>query len=760
MGQTAQPAADLRRDWPALVAHTLLTHAAIIASFRVGFAGDSVVALWPAAGICAWVAIRYGWPAFFVVLISHQAYSLLFQTGNAGFYIAANIGNATACVAGAWLYRRAGGTCTPLLNVRTTLVFLIVLAGTISAIAALAGAVALWFFYDLGAAALGPIAWRWFFSDYTGIVFITPTLIALNAARSAPLAQHARELMDELPVPLVVSTIVMLVVYAATFAMPDELGQYPIILFTMPLCVWLALKDAARSSVVLLTLTTIGSLALVLISVGDSSAGAFLAVQLYGVVVMSTSLVLRATSAERTAALATLGVERAQLEEKVAARTSELRALAETDTLTGLSNRRSFDAALTQAFESRGEPGLPDHLVYVDLDRFKMVNDTSGHAAGDALLLTISELLKNSVRGDDVIGRLGGDEFAILLKQCPPQNARRIAEALRAEISALRFQWEGDSHDVGASIGVAKIDPAAEDLLNIRQLADAACYTAKRGGRNRVHIASTSDADLIEHRGTMLWAQRLKDALAQDHFVLFAQKIAPAQSENRGEQHVEILLRLRDPDSGNMISPGEFLPAAERYGFAQQVDLWVLAKLIALLKSGAACSDTHYWVNLSGASVGDAAFGQQLRDVIAEAGLQPRTINFEITETAVIRNLRRARELMVRLHGLGVLFALDDFGTGLSSYSHLKALPVDHVKIDGSFIRNVTNDAIDRAFVRSITQVAQTMGLRVVAEWVEDDATRKMASELGADYVQGFGIHAPAPLVAQNDTVANRAASA
>ncbi|MEO1576778.1 MAG: MASE1 domain-containing protein, partial [Pseudomonadota bacterium] len=356
----------MRRDWPVLAAYTVLTHLAIILSFRIGFASNDVVALWPAAGLAAWVGIRYGWKAFFVVLVSHQGYSMLYQEGPAGLYLAANLANATACVAGAWLYRRLGGTTTPLLNVRTTLLFAIVLAGTISLVAAVGGTLALWSFLGLGAAQLGPIGWRWFFSDYSGILLVTPMLIALQAQPSQAAGERLRRLARELPKPFAVSSLVMLAVFGTTFVMPDSLGQYPIILLTMPLCIWLALKDTAISGVVLLTLTTVGSLALVLVSVGDSSANAFLAVQLYGVVVMATSLVLRATNAERSAALDALDQERARLEDTVAARTSELRALAETDTLTGLANRRSLDAALLQAFDARGESDQPDHLVYID----------------------------------------------------------------------------------------------------------------------------------------------------------------------------------------------------------------------------------------------------------------------------------------------------------------------------------------------------------------------------------------------------------
>ncbi|MEO1576514.1 MAG: EAL domain-containing protein, partial [Pseudomonadota bacterium] len=385
----------------------------------------------------------------------------------------------------------------------------------------------------------------------------------------------------------------------------------------------------------------------------------------------------------------------------------------------------------------------------------KIVNDTSGHAAGDALLKAVTRILQRSVRGNDVIGRLGGDEFAILLRRCPEENARRIAEAVRADIAALPFSWQGERHAVGASVGIALLDRQAESLADIRQLADAACYAAKRGGRNRVHVASRSDHELVAHRGTLLWAPRIKDAIENDHFVLYAQQIASARPDTQGRDHVEILLRLADPQTGKLIAPGEFLPAAERYGLAQQVDLWVIRRLVHLLDTQAIPTDTRYWVNLSGASIGDAAFGSELRKLITDAGIRSGTLNFEITETAVIRNLRRARELMVRLHGLGALFALDDFGTGLSSYSHLKALPVDHVKIDGSFIRNVASDTVDRAFVRSITDVAQTMGLRVVAEFVEDDATRKVVAELGADFVQGYGIHRPEALAIASDPQAD-----
>ena len=739
-------------DWLTLAGYALAAHVAIVLSFALGFASEDVVAIWPAAGICAWVGIRYGWPVAIVVFVSHEGYSLLHQDGSGALavdplFVVANLGNALAYVVATRLYSAVGGTQTPSASVRTILAFLIVFAVSMSATSALVGCAALVFVAGVPLDAIGAIAWRWFFSDFSGVVLVTPALIALHAPNVVSLREKWAAFARELPVPLAVSAAVMLVVSAATYSMPDGLGQYPVVLLTMPLCIWLALKDTAKSSLLLLSMTTIGSLALVLIAVGDTSEASFLAVQLYGVVVMCTSLVLRATSAERTVALRQLSDERTRLEEKVAERTTELRALAETDALTGLSNRRSFEAALAQSFDQRAQDGAPDQLLYIDLDRFKVVNDTSGHAAGDALLQSVADVLRRNVRSADRIGRVGGDEFAILLRRCPDDMTLRIAEAIRADVAAIRLRWEDESHDIGASIGVASVAPERASVSDVRQLADAACFTAKNNGRDRVHVAGGGDRDLERHRGNMLWTQRIRDALAGDHFLLFGQRMDGVQRDSDKSSHVEVLLRLQLPGQDDVVAPGAFLPAAERYGLTRQIDMWVVDRLIRHLENSAVPTTSRYWVNLSGVSIGDDSFCDELTERVARANLPTGTINFEITETAAIRNIRLAREMMVRLHEFGVLFALDDFGTGLSSFEHLKRLPVDHIKIDGSFVRDVTTDAVDRVFVRAIIDVAKTMGLRVVAECVEDDSIRRAVAELGADFVQGFGIHRPEPLV-------------
>ncbi|MFK8017084.1 MAG: putative bifunctional diguanylate cyclase/phosphodiesterase [Gammaproteobacteria bacterium] len=736
------------QEWLVLAAFTVAIWLTIIVSFELGFASDDVVAIWPAAGLCSWVALRYGWKCLPVIFLSHEGYSLAFQDGPAMMYLAANIINPLAYYSATLLYRRLGGDTNVLHSVRHTLLFITVNAVATSAIAASLGTLAIMSFLGIPMENYWRIAWRWFFSDYTGILLLAPPLIALH--RSTPLngSSGIRLAAREIPQPMLVSAAVIFVLYLTSFSMPDGLGQYPIVLLTMPLCIWLALNRRARSSTVMLTVTVPSSLTMVLAAVGDASEASFLAVQLYGVVVMCTSLVLQATSIERARLLVALGIEREQLEQKVAARTADLRTLAETDALTGLANRRSFECELEAAFNDARDNSMTHYLFYMDLDRFKVVNDTSGHAAGDALLKRVTALLQSNVRDGDLIGRLGGDEFAVLLRSCPESVARDIAESIRAEAEALRFTWEGDSHHIGTSIGVTLVDPACANLASLQVLADAACYAAKNSGRNRVHVANTADNDMAAHRNRVRWAHRLSAAMDDDHFVLYGQRIEPVRATHDEPEHVEVLLRLRDMETRQLVPPNEFMPAAERYGLSTRMDEWVVRELMRglYLHSAFEASQRRYWVNLCGPSLADERFVNFLIKAMADSPIEPGLINFEIAETSVIHNIHDASRLMKKLHETGCQFALDDFGKGLSSFAHLKTLPVDYLKIDGTFVGNVSTDETDRVFVKSIIDIAHTMSIRTVAESVEDDETLARLRDMGIDYVQGFGVHEPTPL--------------
>ena len=380
--------------------------------------------------------------------------------------------------------------------------------------------------------------------------------------------------------------------------------------------------------------------------------------------------------------------------------TEQLAYQATYDELTGLLNRRAFEEELGKAWNRQQSPGERGVLLYMDLDQFKVVNDTSGHAAGDQLLQQVAEILQDSVRASDTVGRLGGDEFAIMLWRCDRDVAARIAENIRKSIEAFRFQWDAETYKVGMSIGGLPVDTRLGDLSEIQQLADSACFTAKEDGRNRVHIIEGEKDSARDHRRQIRWIQRLREAMDKNRFAIFAQEICSLRDHDDTTPRFEILLRLRDPETRRLIPPGAFLPAAERYGLSQELDEWVVRNLIRALFLHQSFEAEHrrYWVNLSGLSVGEMRFASFLREAIGNAPLAPGTINFEITETAVIRNVSEARHLIGELREMGCEFALDDFGSGLSSFGYLRELPVSTLKIDGMFIRNIVADETDRIF--------------------------------------------------------------
>jgi diguanylate cyclase (GGDEF)-like protein/PAS domain S-box-containing protein len=425
--------------------------------------------------------------------------------------------------------------------------------------------------------------------------------------------------------------------------------------------------------------------------------------------------------------------------------TVQLEYQASYDELTGLLNRRAFEAQLEKAWEAGSQSQKNSYLMFMDLDQFKVVNDTSGHTAGDQLLRDVSDILRDSVRGDDVVGRLGGDEFGIILWECPTDVARRIAESIRKSIENYRFHWDVETYRIGVSIGGLPIDPEAGDISELQQLADAACYAAKEAGRNRVHMVSGDQDSARVHRGQVRWVQRLREAMNMNRFAIYGQPIVPLDADSGERERLEILLRLRDPETRKLIPPGAFLPAAERYGLAIELDKWVVHSLLHMLFVHHAFEAVHrsYWINLSGSSVGDRRFADFLVDAVQRSPLPRGTINFEITESAAIRNIAEANELMTKLREMGCRFALDNFGAGVSSFGNLKKLPVDYLKINGMFVKGVLNDETDRIFVKSIIDIAHTLNIKAIAEFVEDEETLAVVRDLGVDYVQGFSVGKP-----------------
>ncbi|WP_405222581.1 EAL domain-containing protein [Lentisalinibacter sediminis] len=413
------------------------------------------------------------------------------------------------------------------------------------------------------------------------------------------------------------------------------------------------------------------------------------------------------------------------------------------DMLTQLVNRREFESRLERALKSARARETSYALCYMDLDQFKIVNDSCGHSAGDALLAQLGALLKSKIRWRDTLARLGGDEFGVLLESCNLDEAMRTAEELRETVADYKFVWDERSFRLGASIGVVPITADNDDVAALLSAADSACAAAKEAGRNRIHSYHENDIDLMRRRREMQWAARINNALEESRFELFRQTILPLQGEDRGA-HYELLLRMRD-EAGAMVSPELFINAAERYGITPNIDRWVISNAFRWLVSEAdererldLCS-----INLSGQSLGDEKFLPFVIEQFQVSGLDATKICFEITETAAIASYSQANRFINALKELGCKFALDDFGTGLSSFGYLKHFPVDFLKIDGSFVKEILHDPIDREMVRSINEIGHLTGKQTIAEFAENEEIITMLRGMGIDYAQGYGVSEP-----------------
>ncbi|MEH1912462.1 MAG: EAL domain-containing protein [Nostoc sp.] len=415
------------------------------------------------------------------------------------------------------------------------------------------------------------------------------------------------------------------------------------------------------------------------------------------------------------------------------------------DALTRLVNRQEFERRVEEALRLASLDYQVHALCYLDLDHFKIVNDTCGHLAGDELLRQITALLQEKIRKTDTLARLGGDEFGVLLNQCTIEQALRVANELLSCVQKFRFIWQEQIFSIGVSIGLIGIDTNSESLTEIIRTADAACYTAKNRGRNRVYIAQTHDQEQLQRRGEMQWVSRISQALESDWFCLYAQPIAAITPAAQNGDHYEVLLRLRD-EQGNLVLPMAFIPAAERYNLMHLIDRWVIRTLFSNWSTFVDDEQSIYAINLSGSSINDDQFIDFLHEQFILHPISPQRICFEITETVAIANLSKARKFIQSLQRMGCSFALDDFGVGMSSFAYLKSLPVDYLKIDGSFIRNIVENPVDNAIVTAITHIASVMGIQTIAEFVENDAILERITALGIDYAQGYGIAVPRPL--------------
>ena len=414
------------------------------------------------------------------------------------------------------------------------------------------------------------------------------------------------------------------------------------------------------------------------------------------------------------------------------------------DALTSLVNRREFERRTERLLEDNSD--VREHaLCFMDLDQFKVVNDSCGHSAGDELLRQLTTVLKTVVRKRDTLARLGGDEFAVLMEHCSLEQARRLTDAIQTAISDYIFSWDKRNFKVGISIGLVEINKETSNLNELMKDADAACYMAKELGRNRTHVYHPEDQDLVKRSGEMQWISRINHALEEDRYCIYAQTIEAVGDDNGG--HYELLIRMVD-ENGEIVPPGAFLPAAERYNVIYKLDEWMIDKSFSLLTQNPVFLEhTDFCsINLSGQSLSSTDMLNYIVTKMDELNVPAEKICFEITETAAISHLSTAIKFISTLKGLGCRFSLDDFGSGLSSFAYLKNLPVDFLKIDGIFVKDIADDPIDRAMVKSINDVGHVMGMHTIAEFVENEQIRSCLEVIGVDYVQGYGIGKPRPL--------------
>ncbi len=418
------------------------------------------------------------------------------------------------------------------------------------------------------------------------------------------------------------------------------------------------------------------------------------------------------------------------------------------DALTGLINRREFERRLQEAMDLAHAGDASHALCYLDLDRFKVVNDTCGHTAGDNMLREVASLIKDAVRDSDTVGRIGGDEFALLLVGCPLDKARQIADNVVRTVNDYRFVWKDKIFNVGVSIGLVELGREGGSIEDILSSADSACYIAKKRGGSHIHVYSAREEANARQSGEIHWLQKLQGALRDNKFELYFQPIAHAQSDVVNGPGIEVFLRL-DEDDGTTIAPAEFFKAAERYRLMPHIDRWVVQTVLSALGRGGLKlpEGRSVAINIAGQTLGDSQFLEFVVDCFDHTGASPREVCFELTESAVVANVEHARRFVEVLHGMGTEFALDDFGSGLGSFSNLKMLPMDYLKIDGSFIRNLAQDAVSQAMVSAMIELSRSMNFRVVAEHVEDQLSLDTVKRMGVDFAQGFFIGRPQPLL-------------
>jgi diguanylate cyclase (GGDEF)-like protein len=418
------------------------------------------------------------------------------------------------------------------------------------------------------------------------------------------------------------------------------------------------------------------------------------------------------------------------------------------DALTGLVNRSEFERRLEELIRVTAGTERQHVLCYMDLDQFKIPNDTCGHIAGDELLRQVTTLVQGRIRESDTLARLGGDEFGLVLDGCSLEKAREVCQTLLNAVSVFRFSWEDRTFTVSASMGLVRIDKDTVSKGALLSAADAACYTAKEAGRGRLQTYEAADANIARRQQEMDWVARITRAMDENRLLLHAQECSAIVRDDEAALHFELLVRMVD-EQGKIVAPGAFLPAAERYDLMPSIDRWVIAaafKAITKVIPHFRGRPALFAINLSGASINADYLIDFVKQQTVAHGLDPRCVCFEITETVAVNHLRSAAHIVKELKSMGFKFALDDFGSGMSSFAYLKNLPVDYLKIDGGFVREMDKDPVSRSMVAAINQIGHAMGLKTIAEWVENESVLEELRAIGVDFAQGYAIGRPSPL--------------
>ena len=706
---------------------------------RVISAGMPIALFWPSSGLALAIAVRYGlrWVVV-VVPVAILIARLWVVPVPLEFLLFSLLGNTLGAFAGGWLARRAA--YPPAMDVQYG--FRLLQAGILMAlVSALIGAPGLLLSGFITQGDLPDAVLRWFMGDLLGVVSFAPALLlAPDYLRSHPLESSQPSLQTTEPInyapenETLVWNIALIGSYLLLAWGATESGTYTLGLSSLPLAVmvWSALRFSPlrTAMAVLLTVALIGTLAGLGLAGFKPPARTLDAMILLGYLCLLAILPIILALAVHERRLATMALLRR----------------ASIDHLTGLPNRSAFELRVQEALR---DPSLPQlALAYLDLDNLKLINDTASHTAGDALIAGIARLLMTELMPGDLLAHLGADEFVLLFRNCTSIVARERADTLVRAVEAHRCHWSGQLLSATASVGVVPFQSGEAEFSELLSQADAACYTAKEIGGNRVCVASARGGDALDRTAAMRWAIRIGEALEQHHFSLCAQAIQPLRASEVGGRHFEILLRLQNPRGGAPLTPDQFMPAAERFRLGVRIDREVVGMTMDWLEAHpqqteevATCS-----INLSAGALVDEGFIGFVAERLRRGFVAPRRLCFEITETSAVRDPARAQRFIDQMRALGCRFALDDFGTGFCSFSYLRALDVDYFKIDGSFVREMETSPLAAEVVRSITQIAHVLHKRTIAEHTETEQLRDALTALGVDYAQGYAIDKPQPI--------------